>query len=162
MNVRSLVLRDVIDDPNKEQRDATPFLEAGHSVYHSLVAPFESLRRNDEGLIELVSSNDLPQEFVESLDHDSRASDHVWATPCPMDAKHFQENHHGYQFTKGTKLLLCVIYPTNDRYTTISQFRIENSKGGILGIPKRHCRYVRSSQSLNQTRYSRSPSKIIP
>ena len=145
LSILQILRRDIIDDPNNEHRDATTFLEQQHAVYHTMGVLKKDIIKTSDGRIDLLCSNRLSSSFKDDLGHNPRSSDYVWGTPCPIDALNFQFNHNEY---KGSKILLCRISSANDRYRTIGQYFIEDSKGNKC-LPNNCIRFCRSAHAID-------------
>ena len=147
MTLRRLLFSTVINDPNNEQRDATPFLEQGHPVYHGTMQPLSTFKRNKNGEIEVMCFQDLDESIRDNFEHKAGGKMRgIWGTLCPFDCFTFQKNHHGYEFKKGTRLLLFSFRFTNPTYGGWIQYQGGNSLesrvyGGYGEIPARLSRY---------------------
>jgi len=145
LNILQIICREIIDDPNKEHCDATPFLEQQHAVYHTMGVLKEDIIKTSDGHIELLCSNRLSSSFKTDLGHDPHSSNYVWGTPCPFAAVGFQFNHNNF---RGRKILLCRISSGNDRYRTICQYYMEGQNGNKI-IPPNCIRFCRSAHALD-------------
>ena len=130
--VQGLLARYIIDDPNREQRDATPFLEEGHAVFHASAVSLKNFRRDSNGMPTLVCSDRLPTEEFQDIKHSVRGSDSNWGSPCPADCAHFLSRHHEYELKKGSTILIFGFLPTNPLYGGWHQYNML----GIGNIPK--------------------------